>query len=228
MIKKILAVFLVLIIVLIKKIFIRKHQVPHKLMDPIANKLHSFFLFSSLGGLYLSSANIKIFNYSLDSIIYIVLFLQLVIVIRYFNPKMLIEKPLQIKIMRTISKFTLFIFIFNWIVFTFGFAFVFLLFGFLNYGFYIFIINQIKNQKEQEEFKQHFGEGNYSKEDIVKTHILNLFEKDIPMESLTKSDIKKQYRTMAKKYHPDVAKENDKDKFASINTSYRYLLDLVQ
>lgn len=31
---------------------------------------------------------------------------------------------------------------------------------------------------------------------------------------------------MAKKYHPDVYKGDDKDKFTSINASYKFLIDL--
>lgn len=227
MIKKILAVFLALVVLLIKKIFVRDHPVPHKIMDPFANKLHSLFIYTSLGGLYASFIEVELFSYSLDSIIYLFLFLQLVIVVRYFNPKMLEEKESQIKLITTISRFSFLIFILNWIFFTFGFAVVFILATLINYGFYVFIINQLKRQKEQEEFRKQFGDGDYSKEDIVKTHIINLFEKELPLSELNKSMIKKQYRSMAKKYHPDVCQEEDKDKFASINTSYNYLLELI-
>ena len=41
-------------------------------------------------------------------------------------------------------------------------------------------------------------------------------------------ELKKQYRIMAKKYHPDVYKGSDKDKFTSINQSYNFLIDLVK
>jgi hypothetical protein len=228
MIKKILAVFLALVLVLIKKIFIREHPVPHKIMDPLSNKLHSLFIFTSLGGLYFSWIDIQIASYSLDTIIYLLLFFQLVLIVRYFNPAMLKEKSLQINLIKNISRFSFVIFIFNWIVFTFGFAVSFLLITLLNYAFYVFIINQIKRAKEQEEFKKQFGEGNYTKEDIVKKHITNLFEQDIAFEELTKSTIKKQYRSMAKKYHPDVCQDEDKNKFASINSSYNYLLERIE
>ena len=98
----------------------------------------------------------------------------------------------------------------------------------MNYGFYIFIINQINRQKEQEEFKKQFGDGNYSKKDIVKKHIQNLFEANLDEKQLSRSEIKKQYRLMAKKYHPDVYDGDENDKFASINLSYNFLLDFVK
>lgn len=227
MIKKILAFFLGFTLLVIKKIFVREHPVPHKIMDPVSNKLHSIFIYTSLGGLYASWIDIDIFSYQLDNIIYIFLFLQLVLIVRYFNPKMLEEKETQINLIKNISRFSFLLFIFNWIFFSFGFAVALLLMTLLNYAFYVFIINQLKRAKEQEEFRKQFGEGDYSKEDIVKTHISNLFEKDFPKEELTKSVIKKQYRVMAKKYHPDVCDESDKDKFASINSSYNYLLEFI-
>jgi flagellar biosynthesis/type III secretory pathway M-ring protein FliF/YscJ len=230
MIKKILAFFLAFTLLIIKKIFIRDHPVPHKIMDPFSNKLHSLFIYTSLIGMYAAMIEIEVFDYSLDSIIYLVLFLQFVLIIRYFNQRMLEEKEQQIKLVKNISRFSFVLFIANWIFFTFGFAVAFILMTLVNYAFYVFINNQIKRAKEQEEFKKQFGQEaqNYSKADIVKTHISNLFEEEKDINSITKSDIKKQYRKMAKKYHPDVCQEEDKDKFASINTSYNYLLELVE
>jgi hypothetical protein len=96
------------------------------------------------------------------------------------------------------------------------------------YFIYLFIINQINKQKEREEFKKQFGEGNYSKKDIIKKHIHNLFAADLDIKTLTRADIKKQYRIMAKKYHPDVYIGNETDKFASINLSYNFLLDYIK
>jgi len=139
---------------------------------------------------------------------------------------MLEKKELQINIIRKVNKFSLLIFIFNWIYISFLFSISFLLILLLNNILYIFIINQLEKQKEQEEFKKQFGEGSFSTTDIVKTHILNLFESDLDVSQITKSDIKKQYRTMAKKYHPDVYKGEEEDKFTSINSSYQYLLEL--
>ncbi len=86
----------------------------------------------------------------------------------------------------------------------------------------------MNKQKEQAEFKKQFGDGKYSQKDIMKKHIINLFESDLEVNKLTRSDIKKQYRLMAKKYHPDVYKGNEKDKFTSINMSYNFLLDVVK
>jgi hypothetical protein len=172
--------------------------------------------------------DIEISSYSLNTSLYILLFLQMVIITRYFNPQMLIVKEIQTKIIRKINRFVLLIFVFNWIVFSFGFASFFLFILLLNNGIYLFIINQVNKQKEQEEFKKQFGEGNYSKEDIVQKHILNLFESNRELKDITKSDIKKQYRLMAKKYHPDVSTVDEKDKFASINLSYKFLLESVR
>ena len=224
MIKNTLKIFFGILFLLMKKIFIRKNRVPHKLMDNFANKLHSIFVYTSFGALYLLWFDIKPINLP----IYILLFLQVVIITRYFNQKMLVKKELQIKIVKRISRFSLFIFIFNWIFLSFGLAFLFIVVTLFNFIIYIFIIDQLEKQKEQEEFKKQFGEGSYSKEDIVKKHILNLFEENLPLAQITKSDVKKQYRLMAKKYHPDVYKGDEEDKFTSINSSYTFLLDLIK
>lgn len=228
MIKKILKIFLAIVLLLIKKIFVRENRVPHKIMDSLANKLHSVFVFTSFPLLYLLWFDISINSIALNNFLYIILFLQFVMIVRYFNPEMLKEKQLQSKIVKKIKKFLLVIFILNWLSFSFLFALSFLILLLINNAFYIFIINQINKQKEQAEFKKQFGEGEYSKKDILQKHIRNLFESDLDVKQLTRSEIKKQYRTMAKKYHPDVYKGNEKDKFTSINLSYNFLLDLVK
>ena len=228
MIKKILKIFLAIVLLLIKKIFVRENRIPHKIMDSLANKLHSIFVFTSFPVLYLLWFDISINSIAVNSFLYIILFLQFVIIVRYFNPEMLKEKKFQSNIMKKIKRFGLLLFIFNWITFSFLFAFSFLILFLINNAFYIFIINQINKQKEQAEFKKQFGEGEYSKKDILKKHIRNLFESDLDIKKLTRSDIKKQYRIMAKKYHPDVYKGEEKDKFTSINLSYNFLLDLVK
>ena len=228
MIKKILKIFLAIILLLIKKIFVRKNRVAHKIMDAFANRLHSVFIFTSFSLLYLSLFDFQIDVYSLNPFLYTVLFLQFVLIIRYFNPEMLKVKKLQIRIVAVLKKVLLLLFIANWVFVSFLFSLSFIIIFFINYGLYIFVINQINKQKEQEEFKKQFGEGNYSKKDIVKKHIQNLFESNLDEKQLTRNEIKKQYRLMAKKYHPDVYKGNENDKFASINLSYNFLLDLVK
>ncbi len=228
MIKNILKVFLAIVLLLIKKIFVRENRVPHKIMDSLANKLHSIFIFTSIPLVYLLLFDININSIAVNTFVYIILFLQFVMIVRYFNPEMLKEKKLQSKIIIKVRRFSLLIFIFNWITFSFLFAFSFMIVILINYAFYVFIINQINKQKEQAEFKKQFGEGDYSKKDIVKKHIKNLFGSDIDEKQLSRSEIKKQYRTMAKKYHPDVYKGDEKDKFTSINLSYNFLLDLVK
>jgi len=228
MIKKILKKLLTIVLLLIKKIFIKENRTPNKLMDSFSNTLHSLFIFTSFPLLYLVWFDVNINTFSINLPIYLISFVQLVIIVRYFNPQMLITKELQVNILKMIKKISLLFFIFNWIVFSFGFAFAFVFVLLLNNIFYLFIINQINKQKEQTEFKKQFGEGRYSKEDIVKKHIRNLFESDLGINQLTRSEIKKQYRTMAKKYHPDVYKGDEKDKFTSINLSYNFLLDLVK
>jgi len=228
MIKKTITIFLALFFLLTKKIFVRENRMPHKIMDSFSNKLHSIFIFTSFFTLYLSWFEISINGFSINTIIYFLLFLQFVLIIRYFNPKMLEEKRLQSKIINFIKRFSLVIFILNWLVFSFGLAFLCMVLIFINYMFYVFIILQIKKQKEQAEFKSQFGQGNFSQEDIVKKHIINLFESDIALSDLSRNSVKKQYRLMAKKYHPDVYKGEEKDKFTSINLSYNYLLELVK
>ena len=228
MIKKILQIFLAIILLLIKKIFVRENRTPHKIMDNIANKLHSIFLFTSLPFLYILWFELNINTIAINNFLFITLFLQFVIIIRYFNPEMLKEKRLQINIIKKIRKILLIIFIFNWISFSFLFSLSFLILFLINNVFYVFIINQLKKQKEQAEFKKQFGEGQYSKNDILKKHIKNLFESDLDIKQLTRNEVKKQYRIMAKKYHPDVYKGHEKDKFTSINLSYNFLLDLVK
>jgi len=145
---------------------------------------------------------------------------------------MLVVKKTQSSILTKVTKLGLVLFILNWIVFSFGFAVAFFFILLINNIFYRFIITQINRQKQQAEFKQQFGEqfsqGNYTKENITEKHIINLFEEKREMSTITKSDIKKQYRAMAKKYHPDVYKGDEKDKFVSINASYKFLSDLVQ
>ncbi|MEA3353962.1 MAG: DnaJ domain-containing protein [Campylobacterota bacterium] len=225
-IKTFLKLFFALIFIIVKKIFIRENRIPNKTMDSFADKLHSIFIYSSFTALYLLWFEIEIYSFSLNSLIYTVLFLQMVLITRYFNQNMLIVKYRQVRILKLINRFSLFIFILNWIFLSFGLAFFFLIVLLLNNIIYLFIINQINKHKEQEEFKKQFGEGSYSKDDIVKTHIENLFESNISIGQLTKSDIKKQYRLMAKRYHPDVYKGDSEDKFTSINSSYKFLIDL--
>ncbi len=227
MIKKVIKIFFSIIFVILKKIFIRKNRVPNKKMDNFSNKLHSIFIFTSFLSLYLLYFDIKIDSFSINTLIYILLFVQIVIIIRYFNPQMLIVKQKQVKILKRINTFSLFIFIANWIFLSLLFSIAFVAILLLNNIFYTFIINQINKQKEKEEFEKQFGEGSYSKDDISKKHILNLFEENLNPKSLSKSSIKKQYRIMAKKYHPDVYTGDEKDKFASINLSYNFLLDFI-
>ena len=228
MIKIIITTFLAMIFFIIKKIFVRKNRVPHKIMDNIANKLHTGFIYTSIPTLYILLFDIYIDSFSLNTLLKIFLFLQFVLIVRYFNPQMLIVKKTQVKIVKQINKLSLFIFIANLIFMSFGFSILFLIVLLLNNIFYQFIINQIKKQKEQEEFKKQFGEGNFSNKEILQKHILNLFESDFDKNQLTRSEIKKQYRVMAKKYHPDVYKGNEEDKFVSINSSYKFLLDFVK
>jgi len=228
MIKKTIAIFFVLIFLILKKIFIKENRIPNKIMDNFSNKLHSLFLFSSFITLYLLWFDIRINSFSLNTALYIMLFLNIVVIVRYFNPQMLISKETQVSILKKVNKVSLLLFISNWILFSFGFAFAFLLILLVNNLFYIFIISQINRQKQQEAFKQQFGEGTYSNEDIIKKHIINLFEKELEVETITKSDVKKQYRVMAKRYHPDVYKGDQKDKFVSINTSYKFLSDYIK
>ena len=228
MIKKILKIILSILFFLTKKIFVRKNRVPHKIMDNLSNKLHSIFIFTSFPSLYILWFDINIASFYLNNLIYTVLFLQFVLIIRYYNPLMLEKKVFQSKIMNKINRLSLIIFILNWIFLSFLFSVAFLLISFINYGFYIFIINQINKQKAQEEFKKQFGDGDYSKEDIIKKHIQNLFESDLDINQIQRSEIKKQYRLMAKKYHPDVYTGTQKDKFTSINSSYKFLINLVK
>ncbi|MEA3316263.1 MAG: DnaJ domain-containing protein [Campylobacterota bacterium] len=196
-------------------------------MDNFSNKLHSLFLLTSFFTVYVTTSDIDINGFSLNIIMYSLLFLQMVIITRYFNSKMLISKNLQVKTTKIINKFFIFIFILNWIFISFGTAFFSLVILLLNNGLYLIIINLVKKSKEQEEFKKQFGEdGNYTKADILKTHIVNLFESERDIESITKSDVKRQYRAMAKKYHPDVYKGEQQEKFSSIHLSYKYLMDL--
>ena len=228
MIKKVITIFFSIIFLILKKIFIRKNRIPNKRMDNISNTLHSMFIFTSFPALYLLWFDIKIDSFSINTPIYILLFIQILIIIRYFNPSMLIVKQTQVKILKKINIFAIFIFLANWVFLSFLFSLSFVAVLLLNNIFYLFIINQINKQKEKEEFEKQFGEGDYSKNDIVKRHITNLFEVNLDVKSLTKQDIKKQYRLMAKKYHPDVYTGNEKDKFSSINLSYNYLIDLIK
>lgn len=228
MIKKTITIFFSIIFLILKKIFIKKNRHPNKRMDNFSNKLHSIFIFTSFPMLYTLYYDFRIDEYSINTAIYILLFVHILIIIRYFNPGMLITKDTPVKILKKVNTFAIFIFIANWIVFSFLFSLAFIAILLLNNVFYLFIINQINKQKEKEEFEKQFGAGNYSKGDVLTKHIENLFDTNIDKEDLTRSLIKKQYRLMAKKYHPDVYTGSDKDKFASINQSYNFLLDFVK
>ncbi len=179
MIKKITIIFFSIIFLLIKKIFVRENRMPHKIMDNLANKLHSIFIFTSLPSLYLLWFDFYINSYSLNTCIYTALLIQFILIIRYFNPEMIKEKKFQSNLINKIKKFLLLIFIFNWIAFSFLFAFSFLIVFLINNAFYVFIINQINKQKEQAEFKKQFGEGDYTKDDIVKKHIFIYLKKTL-------------------------------------------------
>ncbi|MGB3751560.1 MAG: hypothetical protein WA945_08325, partial [Arcobacteraceae bacterium] len=122
MIKKTLAIFFALIFLLLKKIFIKENRVPNKTMDNISDKLHSIFLFTSFPILFLLWFDIKIDDFSLNLALYGLLSLQIIIIVRYFNPKMLVVKKTQTAILTKITRYSLVLFIINWIVFSFGFA----------------------------------------------------------------------------------------------------------
>lgn len=42
----------------------------------------------------------------------------------------------------------------------------------------------------------------------------------------TEEEVKKAYRTLAKKYHPDIAGEQNNHMFAEINKAYEFLVEL--
>ena len=42
----------------------------------------------------------------------------------------------------------------------------------------------------------------------------------------TEKEVKKVYRVLAKKYHPDIAGEHNNHMFAEINKAYEYLIEL--
>jgi hypothetical protein len=142
MIKKTIKIFFTIIFSILKKIFIRKNRVPHKRMDNLSNKLHSLFIFTSFPTIYLLWFDLKIDSFSINIPIYIVLFIQILIIIRYFNPQMLVVKEQQCKILKKINVFAIFIIILNWIFLSFTFSLGFIGILLLNNVFYLFIYHQ--------------------------------------------------------------------------------------
>ena len=110
--KTILKTFFALLFIIVGKIFINKNRIPNKTMENVVNKAHTYFLYTSFFTLYISLIDIKISFIYIDTILYSLLFLQSVIITRYFNQKMLEPKESQIHTLKLINKIAFITFIF--------------------------------------------------------------------------------------------------------------------
>lgn len=124
-------------------------------------------------------------------------------------------------------RYSIVIFIVNVLIFTWSFAFGVFFISFLAKLLYIEFPKAQERIKAQNEFKQQFGDINtdtkIDEETILKKHIENLFEENIPFETIDNSMLKKQFRKMAKIYHPDTNAGEHNDRFHSIKLSYDFL-----
>lgn len=204
------------------KIFIRPNSknIQEPFFNNLSNYAHSFFIYTLPFSYYLAIFDTYLFSKSINLYIFTLLFFQILITVRYINPLLLQEKKTQIDIVLKINKVSLLIFIGHWLLFSFWLAFVFLLITFLFNIIYISIL-KIGKHNTQDEYSPHFH-NNYH----FKKHLNILFESPFNIEDLTLPILKKQFRKMAKKYHPDVNNANS-DKFIEIKKSYDFLKSYI-
>lgn len=205
---------------ILKLIFVKKTISTNKTINNFFNFIHTTWLPVAL---ILAVLDMLDIISTLTS--FSVILVHLILIIRNINPSMFIVKEKISKFSNTLFRFALLIFIFNVILFTWGFGFGFLAITILGRILYIDLPRSQEKMKEQNEFKQQFGDydGSLNEKAIMKKHIENLFEQDIDIDSLDQATLKKQYRQMAKVYHPDKNDGEHNDRFHSIKQSYDYL-----
>jgi hypothetical protein len=217
-----------------KKIFnIRRSPKKHnKTMEKIADFLHGSLLFSSVFLFYLFFLDEKILNISLNIPIFLFFSANLYLIHKFSGKDFLQPKPIQRTISHFLNKYSIFLFIIHWIFLSFwAGAGIFVLTTFLAIN-YIYAVDFLRarptfdrasfSYSYNHSYNQSSGRRPYSS-NLRKEHIKNLFEEDKPFDSLNKEIIKRQYKKIAKKYHPDLY-SGEPAKFQSIQESYQFLL----
>lgn len=158
-----------------------------------------------------------------------IILLHLFLAFRKISPAVFQNKSIVVDIANILFRYSILIFIFNVFVFTWSFAFGLFFLSLVAKLLYIELPKAQERIKEQNEFKQQFGDlkGDINQDTITKKHIQNLFEKEITIEQIDQKVLKKQFRNMAKKYHPDANKGEHNDRFHSIKLSYDYLKEKI-
>lgn len=210
---------------ILKLIFVKNRVSTNKFNNKLFNTLHTVWFPSAIVVAFLDVLGLIS---TLTS--FLIILIHLILIIRNVNPMMFEKKDKLIEFINRVFRFSLLIFIFNVIVFTWSFAFGFLFISIIARVLYIELPKTQEKMKEQNEFKQQFGEfdGSIDEQTIVKKHIDNLFEKDISLQSIDEKILKKQFRDMAKIYHPDKNNGEHDDRFHSIKQSYDYLKEKVK
>jgi len=209
---------------LLKKIFVKDRPSTNKTINNIFSFLHTIWLPSSIVFATLDTIG------TIDSLTSVsIVSIHLILIIRNVNPLMFQKKEKISNFTNGIFRFTILLFIFNVFVFTWSFAFAILLLSLIGRLLYIELPKSQEKMKEQNEFKQQFNDfdGDINDTTITKKHIENLFEKDIALENIDQKSLKKQFRDLAKIYHPDKNNGEHNDRFHSIKQSYDYLKEKI-
>lgn len=158
-----------------------------------------------------------------------IILIHFILIIRNINPLMFERKEKIANFANQILKYSILIFIINVFTFSWSFAFGILTLSVFARLLYVDLPASKEKMKQQNQFKEQFGEfsGEINEETIIKKHIENLFEKNIPLESIDATSLKKQFRHMAKIYHPDKNNGEHDDRFHSIKQSYDYLKEKI-
>lgn len=199
----------------------------------VSTSIYHNKFFSTLHTLWLSVALFVAFLDTLGVISslasWAIVLIHLILVIRNINQLMFVKKQRLIKVTQTLLKFSILIFIFNVIMFTWSFAFAFFFIVLFGRLLYVELPQTEEKMKQKDQFKQQFGdfEGPLNETNITNKHIENLFEQEIALESIDEKTLKKQFRSMAKIYHPDKNNGEHDDRFHSIKQSYDYLKEKI-
>lgn len=179
---------------------------------PLKTKIFLYNFFLKISIILFILVELKVIEYHiyiLLLIIYIIILFKNVLtedVIKYKNNK-------NEKIVNFFINITIFIIVLFSIAFKFKLLINYIIILFLNILIYKIIPMNINNNQENNKF------------DLIK-HFEVLYEKDIKYinyKNLKLNEIKKQYKKIAKKYHPDLYKK-DNNKFIKIKESYEVII----
>lgn len=210
---------------LLKLIFIKKTISTNRFNNKLFSSLHTIWLPIAIAAALLDTLDV------IDSLTSIsIILIHFILIIRNINPLMFKKKEKISVFANNLLRYSLLIFIFNVFVFTWSFAFGFFFLSVIGRLLYVELPNVQENMKKQEEFKQQFGEydGNINEKAITAKHIENLFNKELSLDQIDEKILKKQFRDMAKLYHPDKNNGEHDDKFHSIKQSYDFLREKIK